>query len=297
VPRPAFDGARAFRDLKALFALGPRQADSAGAAAARAYIAREVLAAGLRVEEEPFTAETPLGPRNLTNLYARLQALPAPPKGADRRTILLGTHVDTKHMEALPSFAGANDGASGVAVLLECARALATAPGPRPQVLFAFFDGEEAVGRSGPQDGLYGSRAFVRRLVEEDRAAEIVAAIVVDMVGDSDLRFTDDVRSTAWLADLLLESGRRAGLGDRFERGRPETIPVAIPDDHVPFLRAGIPAALLIDFDFGGPDPVRRMARNRRWHTSEDDLQSVAPDSLRAAGEVLLEAVPAIMGR
>jgi len=208
---------------------------------------------------------------------------------------VLGTHLDTKRLEAYPGYEGANDGASGVAVLLECARVLADEL-DGPPVLFAFFDGKEAFGRADWRDGLYGSRAFVESLVAGGKGTDVRAALIVDMVGDRDLRFTDELRSTAWVADLVRGAGVRRGLEGFFERGSPGTIPVAVPNDHLPFLRAGFPAAILIDYDFGGPDPVRRMVRNRYWHTDEDRLERVSEKSLGIAGVVILEAV-AVLGR
>ena len=111
------------------------------------------------------------------------------------------------------------------------------------------------------------------------------------MVGDRDLIFTDDLRSTASVAEALLAAGQHLGYGDRFELAREDTIPIAVRNDHVPFLRAGIPAGLLCDFDFGGVDPVRRLGRNRHRHTGEDRLARVSRNSLQVAGDVLVEAV------
>ena len=111
------------------------------------------------------------------------------------------------------------------------------------------------------------------------------------MVGDRDLLFTDDLRATASVAEALRAAGQRLGYGDRFELAREDTIPIAVRNDHVPFLRAGIHAGLLCDFDFGGVDPVRRLGRNRHRHTDEDRLERVSRNSLQVAGDVLVEAV------
>ena len=92
-------------------------------------------------------------------------------------------------------------------------------------------------------------------------------------------------------AHRVRQAGDRRDVGGLFERGSPGTIPIAIPNDHVPFLRADIPAALLIDYDFGGPDPVRGTARNRFWHTPEDRLDRVSAESLAAAGQVVMATV------
>jgi glutaminyl-peptide cyclotransferase len=103
------------------------------------------------------------------------------------------------------------------------------------------------------------------------------AVIVVDMIGDRDLAIRREAVSTPWLTELVWETARRLGHGAHF---RPETI--AVEDDHAPFLRLGVPAALLIDFDYPP------------WHTRDDTLDKVSARSLAVVGEVLLEALPAV---
>jgi len=280
-PRTAFDGGRAFVHVEALAALGPRSCGTAALTDARSYVAEQLRAAGWRVDEEELRASTPAGEQAFCNLTARLSG------DATGPVILLATHLDTKRLEGVAAFQGANEGASGAAVLLECARVFADVDTPVP-VRIAFFDGKEAWGRSGPRDGLYGSRAVAERMAAEDT---VRAVIVCDMVGDCALRFTDELRSTGWLADALVEAGRRLGYAEYFERARADAIPVAVRNDHIPFLRLGLPAALLCDYDFGGPDPVRRTGRNRFWRTGEDRVERVCAGSLQVTGDVLVETV------
>jgi HlyD family type I secretion membrane fusion protein len=281
-PRTPFAAERAFGHLKALARLGPRHLGTDALESARAYVRTHLESAGLLVEVEEFRVKTPGGERSLRNLLARF------PGPDEESYVLLATHLDTKRLEGVTGFAGANEGASGAAVLLECARVVAALE-PRPAVRFVFFDGKEALGRSGPRHGLYGSRAFVGRIVARGGAAAIRAVIVCDMVGDRDLVFTDDLRSTSSVARALLAAGKRLGHGDRFELAGEEAIPVAVRNDHVPFLRAGIPAGILCDYDFGGADAVRRMGRNRYRHTVEDRLERVSRNSLQIAGDVLVQ--------
>src|SRR5690348_5640039 len=115
-PPTGFDGHRAWADLEALVALGPRPAGSPQIAQARAYITRELAGAGLIVQEQPFTASTPYGPVAMENLIVRL-----PGRRADR--IVLSGHYDTKLLRN-QVFVGADDGGSSAAVLLELARVL-----------------------------------------------------------------------------------------------------------------------------------------------------------------------------
>jgi HlyD family type I secretion membrane fusion protein len=297
-----FRSERALADVRALVAFGPRPAGTEAARAARAHIAKQLEALGLPVVRRELVAETPVGPVTCVTLLVRLPAAggPAEDEGRERREeplVLLGAHYDTKRLEAVPGFDGANDGASGPAVLLECARVLVSAP-TRPEVWFCFFDGAEAVGEIRPGDGLWGSTDLASALAQDpSTAGRPVAVVVADMVGDGELSFTDDVRSTPWLADLLVEGGERLGYRHLFERGREDLPPVTVPADHLPFVRAGIAAAVLSDFDFGGPDPSQRTARNRWWRTSEDRLDRIAPDSLGVSGQVLLEVVELLGAR
>ena len=288
--RTPFAAERAFGHLEELARLGARHLGTDALESARAYVRKHLEAAGMVIEVEEFRVQTPGGERSVRNLFARF------PDSTDAPFLLLATHLDSKRLDGVTGFVGANEGASGTAVLLECARVLAALK-PRPAVRFIFFEGKEALGRSGPRHGLYGSRAFVERVVGQGAAASIRAVVVCDMVGDPDLLFTDDLRTTASVAEALLAAGKRLGYGDHFESAREDSIPIAVRNDHVPFLRAGIPAGILCDFDFGGSDPVRRSGRNRFRHTSEDRLERVSRNSLQVAGDVLFETVLGYEGR
>ena len=204
--------------------------------------------------------------------------------------MVLGAHYDTK--DAIPGFVGANDGASGVAVLLELARALPR-PLPGPSVDLAFFDAEEARGdRPFAEDGTRGSRQYVALARAGGQQAspslgEIRAMVLFDMVGDCDLRIPLEANSDPSLYERFAAAAKdRTGSPAPFE-GRSG----AIGDDHVPFLEAEVPAADLIDFAYGpGPPP------GAWWHTPEDTLDKVCPESLDAVGEAALVAIPEIRG-
>ena len=186
--------------------------------------------------------------------------------------IIIGAHYDTriyadhdndpqKRNQPVP---GANDGASGVAVLLELARTIPTDyPG---EIWLVFFDAEDN-GRIAGWDWILGSRAFVDELEGQPDAV-----VIVDMIGDADLNIKMEQNSDSRLTLELWEQAAALGYSDHF---------IFLPgyrmlDDHTPFLEAGIPAVDIIDFDY----PY--------WHTTEDTLDKVSADSLQVIGDTLI---------
>jgi len=273
---PRFDGDRAYRDLVDLVRIGPRPAGSEGAAKARELIGERLRQAGWRVDEHRLAVQ--LGDQRL-DLVNLIGVLP----GQREERILVGTHYDTKR---LPGFVGANDGASGTALLLELARALGDAPRPYT-VWLVFFDGEEALGPEITRnDGLFGSRALAAEMAREGELERVRALLLVDMVGDRDLHLTEDVTSSPALRQALAEEAARLGLGEVLRGGGS----LRVIDDHTPFQEQGLDEVLaLIDFQFGAdstPGPL--------WHTTGDDLQAVAAESLNSVGRLLVELLQRI---
>ena len=265
----AFDGAAAFRHIERLVAIGPRPAGSAAAGKARTYIVDQLAAAGVKAEVQPFDADTPHGRLRMANIVAVLP-------GRRAEVIVLAGHYDTKWFRDI-RFVGANDGGSSAALLIELARRLAARP--REYTYWVvWFDGEEARETWTAADSLYGSRRMARELERKGRLPR--ALIVADMIGDRDLAIRREAGSTPWLTDAIWAAAARRGVAAHF---LDETL--AVEDDHAPFLRAGVPAALLIDFDYPP------------WHTAEDTLDKVSARSLEIVGGVLLEALPAIEER
>lgn len=265
---PTFDGQAAFRHVERLVAFGPRAAGSPALARARRYIVDQLKQTGLIVTEQPFTATTPAGPIRMVNVIAELP-------GSRPEVILIGGHYDTKFFSNF-RFVGANDGGSSTGFLLELARRLEKAPRTFTY-WFVFFDGEEARREWSPTDGIYGSRHLASALQKDGRLKRLRAVVVVDMIGDRDLTIRREQASTPWLTGLIWENARRLGHRAHFL----DEI-LAVEDDHLPFLRVGVPSVLLIDFDFPS------------WHTPEDTLDKLAPRSFQVVGEVLLASLPAI---
>ena len=256
--RVAFDGQRAYADVETQVSFGPRVPGSEGHARIQEWMQDELEAAGWQVEIQ--TSEA-LG-HPIENLVARRSA--EPPQ------IILGAHYDTRiradadpdpaqHTSFVP---GANDGASGVAVLLELARSL---PAETVPVWLVFFDAEDN-GRIDGWDWILGSREFV-----ENNPVQPRAVIIVDMIGDADLNIYKERNSNPDLTDEIWGVAKDLGYESKFV---PEYKHSMI-DDHTPFLEAGIPAIDIIDFDY----PY--------WHTIQDTPDKVSAESLQAVGETL----------
>jgi glutaminyl-peptide cyclotransferase len=250
-PRAAVDRfgeQAAFGFLKRQVELGPRPA---GSPASRKLAA--ILKASIpRGRYQP----VPGGLRNVISTV----------RGRDpRRIVVVGAHYDTKD---LPGFVGANDAASGTAVVRELARTIKPRT-VRPTLVFIFFDGEESPRGSDnfERDGLRGSKVAARAF----RHAE--AMVLLDFVGDRDLSIPREANSNRRLWRLLRTAARRVGVARVFPAGTGPTV----SDDHIPFLEAGVPAIDLIDFDF----PC--------WHRRCDNLSAVSVRSLDAVGETMIE--------
>jgi hypothetical protein len=266
-----FDERRAFEDLEAQLRIGPRPAGSAANLRTARLIAARLRGAGVR----GVGVQRPH--RNVVGVMP----------GSEPGAVVIGAHHDTK--DAIPGFVGANDGASGVALVLELARALPDRT-DGPAIHFALFDAEEARGnRPFPEDGARGSGQYVRYAGSGGRQGsppldEITAMVLFDLVADCDLSIPREANSDPALygrfADAALELDPEGG-GEPFVG---EADPIL--DDHLPFAEAGVPAVDLIDFIYGpGQSP------GEWWHTTEDDLDRVCPESLAAVGRPALVAL------
>ena len=270
-PAPRFDGQKALDHVRAIVALGPRPAGSPALAKTRDYIKKELSALGLKVEEQAFDASTPAGTLKMVNLRATVG------DAAATRIIVAG-HYDTKLFKDV-KFVGANDGGSSAAFLIELARVLTRAPIATPIELL-FLDGEEAVRTEWiDPDNRYGSRHYVAAATKAGTLGRIGALILVDMIGDRDLRIKRESQSTGWLTDIIWSTAA--------SMRRPQFVDEATPieDDHSPFLEAGVPAVDLIDLEYDA------------WHTPADTIDKLSAGSLQTVGDVVLAALPAIEKR
>jgi glutaminyl-peptide cyclotransferase len=267
---PAFDSARAWTHLSTLVSHGPRPAGSVALQKNRDYIKQQLAAMGVAVAEQGWDDTTPAGRVRMVNLIATIP-------GARPDRLVFAGHYDTKRM---PGFVGANDGASSAAFLLELARVLKARQNPLTMELL-FLDGEEAVVEWSGEDHTYGSRHYVAEARRTGTLRSLKALMLVDMIGDRDLRIKRETNSTPWLTDAIWSAAARVpGAASVFVR---EATP--IEDDHLEFLEAGVEAVDIIDLDY----PY--------WHTPDDTVDKLSARSLQVVADVLLAAIPAIESR
>lgn len=279
------DGARALERVRTQLAFGPRVPGTPAHTAMRAWLATELERLGARLERQAFTDTVAGRAWALENLIARFSPAGHPRGARVGRRIALVAHFDSrpwcdedpdpaKRAEPVP---GANDGASGVAVLLEVAELLSTRA-PAVGVDLVFVDGEDFGRPANPDEYCRGSRRYASLLPPAGDPRRPGAAFVFDLVGDRDLGIWDEGNSAARATNLvaLVHEAARATGARHFHRGVRHTL----IDDHVPLLDAGVPAVDIIDFDY----PY--------WHTLADTADKVSPDSLERVGrtvEALLE--------
>lgn len=258
-----FDGERAYQDVLHQTALGPRVPNSEAHTQTRAWIRAKLDANGWYVEEQEFEA---LGHRGY-NIIAKRRI-------DSTGRILLGAHYDNRLKadhdpdadKRNQAVLGANDGASGVAVLLELGR---TIPDEIDDVWLVFFDLEDN-GRLPTWDWILGSRAFVDGYALN--ASEIDAVVILDMIGDADLNIYLEKNSNLEIRTEIWAEGQALGYETFFINEEK----FSMLDDHTPFLEAGIPAVDIIDFDY----PY--------WHTTADTADKVSAESLQIVGKTML---------
>jgi Zn-dependent M28 family amino/carboxypeptidase len=268
---PAFDSNQAWEHVRRQLAIGPRPSGSPANAKTRQYITAQLAALGIKTVEQAFEGATPIGPIKMVNLIGTI-----PGKRPDR--IILASHFDTKLYRDV-RFVGASDGASSTAALLELARVLTARPDLPFTIELLFFDGEEAVGEWSATDSTYGSRHYVAAARQSGSLKSIRALVLLDMIGDRDLTIRRDPNSTRWLTDLIWATAHKLGHRQFMDEE------MAIEDDHLPFLNAGVPAVDIIDLDYAA------------WHTPQDTMDAIAARSLQVVGDVVTAALPEIERR
>ena len=264
-------GERAMEWTRRFVELGPRPAGSSALAAQHRMIADALAELSGSVEVDSFVAPTPVGALRMRNIIARF----GPPSPSP--VVVVSGHYDTLRM---PGFLGANDGGSSAGLLMALAERIdAISPGA---VWLVFFDGEESTVEWRDGDHTYGSRRLAGQWASDGTARRIRALINVDMIGDADLQLVYEGNSDVELRSTVWSIGRRLGYKSvfGFQTGY-------IEDDHIPFLRAGIPSLNLIDFKYG--------PGNSYWHTTEDTLDKLHVRSFATVLHVLDIAIEQLL--
>ena len=278
---PGFSGDRAFAHLEAVCRLGPRPSGSAAMVRQREMLVAHFRAAGAAVSGQGFQIRDRRSgqPVRMENLIVEWH-----PSRRDR--VLIGAHYDTRPfpdrdlVAPQGTFIGANDGASGVAVLMELAGAM-RAIGGDVGVDFVLFDAEEYVFAARDPYCL-GSNFFARQYVADGQSGRrphrYRCGVIIDMVGDRDLEIWQEQHSASWpdtlpVVESIWETAGRMNVRQFVPRPRH-----TVEDDHVPLrMIARIPTCDIIDFDYP------------QWHTVDDTPAHCSAASLEAVGSVLLE--------
>ncbi len=271
MPEP--DGADALKYATELAGIAPRHSGSPGAKKAAEWIVSKASEfQGFEVRTEEFSEQTPQGNIRFRNIVADLP-------GKSNHYILLAAHYDGKQLDSVPRFQGANDGGSGVGALLAVMKKLSAMREKLPLTLrFVFFDGEECYFNYSENDGLHGSRHHAKQLALRGETSRCRAMILLDMVGDKDLKLTLPADTNPALKQLIRNAADQSGCGIFLNDSGPIML-----DDHIPFQKLGIPSADLIDFSYG--------PENTWWHTDEDTPDKLSAESLYRSMKITLEII------
>ena len=273
-----FDSNRAFNILKRQCEFGPRPPDSEAHRKTRDYLFTELKKYSDTVTLQPYTSDVDTNTIPPQRKTLHMNNIIAEFGSSHSETLLLAAHWDTRPCadrdpnrdNQREPILGANDGASGVAVLLEIARILKETPPPR-RIIIVLFDGED-YGKTTDQMFL-GSRYFAKNMGKWKPDY----GILLDMIGDKDLQIP--IERYSWdanpeFANAIWQRAENLGLAP-FKR----KLGPAVMDDHVPLIKAGIPMVNIIDFDYP------------HWHTLEDTVDKCSPKSLEIVGKLVVNII------
>jgi Zn-dependent M28 family amino/carboxypeptidase len=275
-----FNGEKALEYARQFVSIGPRWPTSQNHLKAEAFLRDQFKHDQL--EEDAFTANTPIGPVPMRNFIARFD-------GKKDGAIVLATHYETNYPLKNINFVGANDGGSTTGLLLAIADQLRaeTAHGKKLDgysVWLVFFDGEEAIQSWSDSDSTYGSRHLAARWGRDGALGKIKAFMLADMIGDKDLDIQRESQSTDWLVDLVRQAAKRFGYERYFFKQE-----MLVADDHLPFVRRGVPSIDVIDLNYG--------PNNSYHHTAQDTMDKISAKSLTIDGDVFMETIRLIDAR
>jgi Zn-dependent M28 family amino/carboxypeptidase len=264
-----FNGAKAYEYARQFVSIGPRWPTSQGHLKAEAFLRNQFKRD--QMEEDTFTANTPIGVVPMRNFIVRFP-------GKKNGVIVLATHYETNYYLKNINFVGANDGAATTGLLMAIADQLRGKTLEGYSVWLVFFDGEEAIRSWTDSDSTYGSRHLAAKWGRDGTLGRIKAFVLADMIGDKDLDIQHESQSTDWLVGTVRQAAHKFGY-DRYFFQKEEPV----SDDHLPFVRRGVPSIDVIDLDYG-PD-------NSYHHTAQDTMDKVSAHSLTIDGDVFLETI------
>jgi Zn-dependent M28 family amino/carboxypeptidase len=269
-----FNGAKALEYARQFVAIGPRWPTSQGHIKAEQFLRTHFQHD--QVEEDTFTANTPIGAVPMRNFIVRFP-------GKKNGVIVLATHYETNYPLRTINFVGANDGGSTTGLLMAIGDQLRDTVAKSKaldgySVWLVFFDGEEAIQSWTDSDSTYGSRHLAARWAGDGTLGRIKAFILADMIGDKDLDIQRESQSTDWLVALVRQAAKKFGY-DRYFFQKEEPV----SDDHLPFVRRGVPSIDVIDLDYG--------PNNSYHHTAQDTMDKISARSLTIDGDVFMETI------
>ena len=273
----AYSAQRAYAYTAQVAGFGERWPGSPGHQQTEDLIHQVLRKDGARIEADNFTAGTPRGPIAVHTIIGKFHATADP-----RQPIfILAGHYDTLFKTG---FLGANDGASSTAILLAFADALAHHPS-KMQIWLVWTDLEEAINNFDDNDGLYGSRHLAEKLAADGTAARVRGFFLLDMIGDKDLGVARETGSNRALQDVIARAAAQLGYSRYFFQ-----YGMGIIDDHVPFIRAGIPSVDVVDANYGRMGP-QFDSMGEFHHTNADTMDKVSQKSLEIVGRTILRTV------
>lgn len=270
---PTLSGDNAMYHAKKLVDMGDRSSESEGFQRQLTYIEQYLKKCGWVPKTQPFEAETPIKKARFCNLRARFGNSINWQKAPEA---IVSCHMDTK--KGIPGFVGANDGASGVALILELARELKKYPDLAKKIEFVFFDGEESFEpHMNEEDGLYGSKYYTNSL--QNQLPQYL--INLDMVGRQGMKIKVPSNTPQKMYEVYQKGIKHLG----FNKSRWGVAWGPILDDHVPFQERDVEVINIID-DFSD---------GSWWHTKDDNFNILCGDSMKECGQMTIYMLESLL--
>jgi glutaminyl-peptide cyclotransferase len=305
------DGDRAKAHAAKIIEFGPRPAGSKNLTLAATYIKQQIQQLGLEPQEQLFEVTKPFRGKDTTTKFQNLFVEIPGKDPVNGPLVVIGAHYDSKLTEGHDNpkhnfhFVGAMDAAGATGLLVELVRHLKDRKSD-VTYLVVWFDGEESMTFDWSDDlALFGSQHFVQVMKEDKRRfpngmlKRMHAMVLLDLIGDVETKIDRDTASSTDLVQIVKAAAEKIGESDRVHR-----YDGSFKDDHLPFIRAGVPAVNLIDFtarvppELGGPPLSQRPPEWEKyfpwWHTPEDKLERLSGASLAFVGNLLWAALPDI---